>query len=84
MPVEIVDADLSNSVHAAGVVDILDSYAREPVGGNRPLGSEVRIRLIAELKVKANAEILLALVSGRPVGVAVCFLGFSTFSAQPA
>ena len=45
--------------------------------------AKVRARLIPELRAQANAELLLALDSGHPVGVAVCFRGFSTFSAQP-
>ncbi len=80
---EIVDADLENPTHANAIVAILDSYAREPVGGGQPLSPAVRTRLIPELRALRHVELLLALESGHPVGVAVCFLGFSTFSAQP-
>ena len=83
MSTVIVDADLENPTHAEGIVAILDSYARESVGGSQPLSAKVRARLIPELRAQANAELLLALDSGHPVGVAVCFRGFSTFSAQP-
>ena len=82
MNVEIAEADLSNPEHARGLVDILDSYAREPVGGERPLRESVRERLVPELAAQANALILLAISQGRPVGTAVCFIGFSTFAAR--
>jgi ribosomal protein S18 acetylase RimI-like enzyme len=83
MSTEIVDADLQNPTHAQGIIEILDSYAREPVGGSRPLSAPVRGRLIPGLRAQPHAELLLALHSGHPVGVAVCFVGFSTFAAKP-
>ena len=81
--VHVVDADLDEAAHARGVVEILDSYARDPIGGGRPLGPSVRERLIPELRAQSHARILLALDGDRPIGVAVCFLGFSTFAARP-
>ena len=83
MSAEIVDADLENPAHAEGIVAILDAYARESVGGSQPLSDEVRACLVSRLGAQRHAEVLLALDGGRPVGVAVCFLGFSTFSARP-
>lgn len=82
MKVEIAEADLSNPEHARGLVDVLDSYARGPAGGARPLRDSVRERLVPELAAQANALILLALFQGRPIGTAVCFIGFSTFAAR--
>lgn len=83
MDVRVVDADLSSSEHAEGLVAVLDSYAREPVGGGRPLAPEVRHRLATALRSEPHAVVLLALDGTRPVGAAVCFRGFSTFSARP-
>jgi ribosomal protein S18 acetylase RimI-like enzyme len=81
--IEVLDADLDDAQHAAGILAALDSYARDPIGGGRPLAPEVRERLIPELRAQGNARILLAFESGRPIGVAVCFIGFSTFAARP-
>jgi len=83
MDVEVAEADLTNPDHARGLVEILDSYARDPMGGARPLPQSVRERLVPGLAAQANALILLALARGVPVGAAVCFLGFSTFAARP-
>ena len=83
MQIEIIDTDLSDPAHAKGVIAVLDSYAREPVGGKCPLNTEVRDRLIPGLQAQSNVEILLAFASAGPVGVAVCFIGFSTFAAKP-
>ena len=83
MHVEIVEADLATPAHVKGVVEVLDSYAADPVGGGEPLSKEARERLAPALQKHPGALVLLALVESRPVGVAVCFLGLSTFRAMP-
>lgn len=82
MDIEIREADFSDPEHRAGIVDVIDSYAREPVGGGHPLSPEVRANLIPGLQSHPTTLVLLALAGGRPVGVAVCFFGFSTFYAR--
>ena len=79
----IIEADFANPLHCAGIVDVLNSYASDPVGGGEPLSPEVQNRLIPALREHPTAWVLLALDDQRPVGVAVCFLGFSTFQALP-
>lgn len=83
MKVEIHEADFDNPVHCAGIIDVLDSYASDPVGGGEPLGSEVRRRLVPALRSHPGALVLLAFLDARPIGIAVCFLGISTFQARP-
>ncbi len=78
----IAKADLSDPFDANGMLDVLDSYAADPVGGGRPLTPEVRKRLPAMLREEPGALVLLALADERPVGVAVCFFGLSTFRAK--
>lgn len=83
MRVEIRDADFDDAVHCAGLIEVLDSYARDPVGGAEPLTGAVRERLVPALRDHPTAVVLLAIAQERPVGTAVCFLGFSTFRARP-
>lgn len=83
LPIEIVEADLDNPLHADGVVALIDSYAGQPEGGSTPLSPQVRQRLIPELQKQQNRLILLAMVEGQPAGIAVCFQVFSTFHAKP-
>ena len=83
MGVEIVDADFGNPAHCAGIVAVLDSYAADPVGGGEPLTADVRDRLVAALRDHPTGSVLLAIEQERPVGIAVCFQGFSTFRARP-
>jgi GNAT superfamily N-acetyltransferase len=46
----VFEADLSNPLHAQGVLDVLDSYASDVVGGGQPLSREVRDRLPSILR----------------------------------
>ena len=79
----ICDANYADPVHARGIVDLIDSYARDPMGGGQPLRADVRARLVPGLHAHPTSLVLLALADQDAVGVAVCFLGFSTFEARP-
>ena len=82
--VRVVEADYADPTHRDGIVHIIDSYASEPIGGGTSLAPEVRERLPDALRDHPTARVLLAIDSdGRPVGVAACFLGLSTFQARP-
>lgn len=83
MTLEVVDADFGNRDHCGALLEILDSYAADPVGMGRPLAPDVRERLVPALRDHPTSVVLLALVDGRPVGMAVCFRGMSTFHARP-
>ncbi len=84
MNYEIVAADLDSARHAEGILAVLDSYARDPIGGGSPLSPDVRAKLIEGLRSHPTTRILIAENDERlTVGVAVCFLGFSTFAARP-
>ncbi len=49
MPEEILLADYGNPYHARVLVELLDEYARHPMGGGQPLSAEVKTRLVSEL-----------------------------------
>lgn len=80
---EVTEANYDDPIHALGIVDVLNSYAADPVGGAKPLTSEVRSRLVPALRDHPSSLVVLALAKGSPVGVAVCFFGLSTFQARP-
>ena len=65
------------------VLGLLDGYAREPTGMGAPLGRAARERLIPALRDHPTARVLLAWYDHVPVGMAVSFVGFSTFEARP-
>ncbi|MGV3530774.1 MAG: GNAT family N-acetyltransferase [Chthoniobacteraceae bacterium] len=80
---QIVEADLSNAAHQQAVRDLTAAYALDPMGNGGPLPADSLERLIPALRAHPTTHILLAYLDGRPVGIATCFLGFSTFAARP-
>jgi ribosomal protein S18 acetylase RimI-like enzyme len=83
MNLRIRPADLNDARDADSIAMLLNSYAIEPVGGGNPLSPEVRERLVPALKDIPRALVLLALADDAAIGIAVCFVGFSTFRARP-
>lgn len=83
MKIEIVQADLAQPRHAEALVELLDAYARDPMGGGRPLADFTRRKLVSELRKRHDAISFLAFAEERPVGLVNCFEGFSTFKCRP-
>ncbi len=79
--VRLTDFDDTADQHA--VLTLLDMYSREPLGGGAPLALDVRQRLIPDLRRQANCRTFLALHTNQPVGLAICFFGYSSFQARP-
>jgi GNAT superfamily N-acetyltransferase len=62
---------------------MVDAYSCDSMGDGAPLAADVRERLIPGLRQHPTTLVFLAYDGDAPVGVAVCFLGFSTFVAKP-
>ena len=80
--VTVLEADLGDRRHQAAIEYLVDTYARDPMGAGESLPDEVRDRLIPGLRQHPTAMIFLAFDGAEPVGIAVCFVGFSTFAAR--
>jgi GNAT superfamily N-acetyltransferase len=76
-------ADYRDPHDAADVVALLDAYARDPMGGGEPLSDAVKAWLTGDLAANPQAFSLLARLDGEAVGLANCFMGYSTFAAAP-
>ncbi|MFL5729447.1 MAG: GNAT family N-acetyltransferase [Cytophagaceae bacterium] len=81
--VQVLTADLKNSGHGKAILDLLSHYATDIMGGGENLSEDVKENLIARLAATASAVIILAYDGETPVGLSICFMGFSTFSAKP-
>jgi ribosomal protein S18 acetylase RimI-like enzyme len=78
----IIEADLDNPRHQDAIVAMISAYARDPMGARQDLPDQVRRDLIHGLCNHPTSLIFLAFHGAAPVGIAVCFLGFSTFAAR--
>ncbi len=83
LSIAVREADLADPADQRAVVDLVDEYAREPLHGGVALPASVRRELGAALGRHPTRVVLLGFREGRAVGVAVCFVGFSTWSARP-
>jgi GNAT superfamily N-acetyltransferase len=80
--IRVVEADFDRPEHGQAICDMLDAYSRDPMGNSQPLGVDVRERLVPALREHPTAVVLLAFDGERPVGIATCFQGLSTFVAR--
>jgi len=78
----VVEADFDRTEHQQAICEMLDAYSRDPMGNSRPLEPDVRERLVPALREHPTAVVLLAFDGERPVGIATCFQGLSTFVAR--
>ena len=81
--VEIIEADLQRADHAAVVLSLVGQFTRDPMGGGVKLTDSARDALIPGLAAHPTTLVFLAFRDDEAIGIAVCFVGFSTFAAKP-
>lgn len=83
MPIKIIQANYNDKKHSTHIIEMLDCYANDPMGGNAALPDFVAQNLVYELSNRKDAISILAYVEGQPAGLLNCFEGFSTFQCKP-
>jgi GNAT superfamily N-acetyltransferase len=83
LKLEISIADYAAPTHARALVDLLDAYARDPMGGGHALTEYAKQNLVRELARRPAAFSVLAFCEGQAIGLANRFEGFSTFRCLP-
>jgi len=84
--VHVCRADYANPRHAHVLVELLDAYACDPMGGGEPLSGFAKHNLVSCLAVRAQAFSVLAFEAvdeEAPMGLVNCIEGFSTFACKP-
>ena len=88
--IDIKEANLNAPEDQRAVLELVNAYAMDPMGNGAPLPVEVKEALIPGLRKHPTTLIFLAWERtqdgdprGQAVGIAVCFVGFSTFAARP-
>ena len=75
--------DYADTRDRAALGDLLDAYARDPVGGGEPLAADVKQRLCDDLARLPSATSFIAWLGDAPVGLINTIEGYSTFKARP-
>jgi ribosomal protein S18 acetylase RimI-like enzyme len=84
--VRVCTADYANASHALALIDLLDAYAKDPMGGGTGLSDFARHNLVPSLAARPQVFSVLAFSGANeetPVGLINCMEGFSTFACKP-
>ncbi|WP_221794690.1 GNAT family N-acetyltransferase [Oceanobacter mangrovi] len=81
--IDIRKVDYNDPQQAAALVELLNDYAIDPMGGGEPLTAEVCRQLPQRLSAISHAYSWIAWVDGQPAGLVNVFGAFSTFKAKP-
>lgn len=80
--VRIIEGDLSLPNHQRALVELTNAYLNDTMGEKRRFPANIKRRLVAGLMKQPAALIFFAEYSDKIIGLATCFLGFSTFYAK--
>lgn len=84
MAVNVQPVNYNNEEHAKALIDMLDHYAQDPMGGGEALPERTKAVLIKEMAARDTVFSFLAWdEQGKAVGLVNCVVGFSTFAAKP-
>jgi ribosomal protein S18 acetylase RimI-like enzyme len=79
----ILIADLNNPTYCKFVVELINEYRCDPMGGEiGKLSSESEQALIEGLRIHPSSIVYFITSNDAIAGMAVCFIGFSTFKAR--
>lgn len=81
--VEVRELDLDDLAQAERWLELLDHYARDPMGGGDGLSDYAKLNLVAAMREVPGFHGAMAWLDGETVGLIDCFAGFSTFAARP-
>lgn len=82
MKKDILEADYWNEKHCSDIMYLTNAYAMDEMGGAEPLPGETLKQMIEGLRETGNAFTMLVYDQDKAVGLANCFIGFSTFEAR--
>jgi len=74
--------DFENPMHLTALVDLLNMYMTDPMGDVPPLNKLQQLRLVDGLANHPSSFVLLEIYDGKIVGIAICFINFSTFMVK--
>jgi len=80
---KIIECDFKNALHRQKIVDLIDAYMKDPMGGGKPMPEKNKQPLMYGLAAHPCAFVLFAMDNDDFIGIATCFVNFSTFNVKP-
>jgi ribosomal protein S18 acetylase RimI-like enzyme len=81
--IQFVYCDFSNPYHCRRLAELINEYIADPMGGGRKLTKQEQLYLIDGLANHPSGFVLFACHTDTIVGLATCFINFSTFKVRP-
>jgi Acetyltransferases len=81
--IEFEFCDFENPEHLTALADLLNMYMADPMGDAPQLNKLQQLRLVDGLANHPSSFVLFGILDGVIVGVATCFINFSTFMVKP-
>ena len=81
--IEIVESNYTKDRHENIIVELLDGYATDIMGGGVSLSETVKVNLVRELEKRNGIHTVLAFADDLAVGLVISIEGFSTFACKP-
>lgn len=81
--IEFEFCDFENPDHLTALAELTNHYMVDSMGDAEPLNKLQQLRLVDGLANHPTAEVLFAITESKIVGLATCFVNFSTFRVKP-
>jgi len=80
--IDVILGDIENKIHTEQMLMILNSYMLDSMGIGQPLSQDLKENILHGLKDHPGYLFFLAYSGRNCVGMANCFIGFSTFQGR--
>jgi len=81
--IEIIPCDFNNTAHCEALVNLMNEYISDKMGGGEQYTEEQKTRLIEGLKQHPSKLVLFAVSGDQFIGLVNSFINFATFTVQP-
>lgn len=83
MGIEVRPVDYADAIQGQHLIELMEAYATDSMGGGQPLGENVTSRLLAQMHCRPHVGSAIVYVDEQPAGLVNFVEGFSTFAAKP-
>lgn len=79
----ILFCDFDNTHHQDALVRLINAYKQDPMGGSVPFTEDEGRTLVKSLSSHPSCFVMFVMYKGEYVGLATCFINYSTFRLAP-